>query len=76
MLDGKDYIIFVITHIGLVHYENEEYVRIFVAISHSDVYSWVNFVTNDTFMLYPDLYVAFMQHVKFWPVTSIKYLQF
>ena len=76
MLVGKDCIIFVITHIGLVHYENEEYVRIFVATSHSTVYSWVNFVTDDTFVLYPDLHVAFIQHVNFWPVASIQYLQF
>ena len=76
MLDGKDYIIFVITHIWLVHYGDEEYVRIFVATSHSAVYSRVNFVTDDTFVLYPDLYVAFMQHVKFWPVASIQHLQF
>ena len=60
ILDGKYCIIFVITHIGLAQYEREEYMRIFVATSHTAVYSWVDFVTDDTFMLYPDLYVAFM----------------
>ena len=64
MLVGKDRIIFVISHIGLVYSEKEKYVRISVASSNPTVYSLVQLATGEAFVLYPDWCVAFMQHFK------------